>query len=110
MELRALLTQVARHGLRRGHYYEVTFRTSVPGVVVPASERAKYPEAMTIVLQHRFERLVVSPDGFGVDLWFKGVKTRVDVPFAAVTHLADPSRQDLREFSAPLSSETCDAR
>jgi hypothetical protein len=107
-EVRSTLADVARRGLRGRHYYEITFRTSFDGVIVPDAQRAKYPEDMTFVLQHQFERLNVTADRFSVDLWFKGIKSRVTVPFNAVTYFVDPSVNNRREFDPGTNARTCD--
>jgi hypothetical protein len=89
--MREALAGVAARGLRGKHHFSITFLTTASGVGLPASLVAQYPEQMTIILQHQFERLRVSEDRFEVNLWFKGVKTRVTVPFDAVTLFIDPS-------------------
>jgi hypothetical protein len=60
-------------------------------VALPSVLVVQYPQEMTIILQHQFERLRVSAEAFEVVLWFKGVPTRVTVPFNAVTLFVDPS-------------------
>ena len=55
--------------------------------------RAKYPEEMTIVLQHQFWDLVVTEDGFEVGMSFGGVAERLLVPFDAIKGFLDPSVQ-----------------
>jgi len=86
------LEHVAAHGLPGDHHFYVSFRTGHPGVVLPASLKARYPEEMTIVLQHRFWDLKVERDvpRFTVGLSFGGVATTLVVPFAAMTAFADP--------------------
>jgi hypothetical protein len=107
-EVRFTLADVARRGLRGRHYYEITFKTAFDGVIVPDAQRAKYPEDMTFVLQHQFERLNVTADRFSVNLWFKGIKSRVTVPFNAVTYFVDPSVNDRREFDVGTPARACD--
>ena len=55
--------------------------------------RTKYPEEMTIVLQHQFWDLVVGDKGFEVGLSFNGVPERLAVPFEAIKGFFDPSVQ-----------------
>ena len=52
---------------------------------------AKYPEEMTIVLQHQYRDLEVSEQAFEVGLHFGGVPERIFVPFNAVTAFGDPA-------------------
>jgi len=49
--VREALTRTAREGLRGAHHFYVSFRTDIPGVVLPEYLLDKYPEEMTIVLQ-----------------------------------------------------------
>ncbi len=53
--------------------------------------RAKYPDEMTIVIEHQFWELTVTPDEFAVTLSFNSRPERLTIPFAAITAFADPS-------------------
>jgi hypothetical protein len=92
-DMRERLAYVSRRGLEGDHHYFITFKTAATGVVLPAALLAQYPDEMNIVLQYQFERLRVTAEQFEVVLWFKGAKTRVVVPFDAVTIFIDPSVQ-----------------
>ena len=61
----------------------------------------KYPDEMTIVLQHRFWDLSVSDDGFEVKLTFDGIPERLVVPFAAINVFFDPSVRYGLQFEDP---------
>lgn len=89
--LREALTITARQGLHGAHHFYITFRTQFPDVNVPDHVRARYPEEMTIVLQHQFWGLEVTDSFFEVTLSFNRVNERLHIPFAAVTAFADPS-------------------
>jgi hypothetical protein len=86
------LEHAAKHGLPGEHHFYVTFRTDHPGVAIPGHLRARYPQEMTIVLQHKFWDLVVDRDAgtFSVGLSFGGVPAMLTVPFQALTAFADP--------------------
>jgi hypothetical protein len=86
------LEYAVQHGLPGEHHFYITFRTDQPGVVIPARLRAKYPQEMTIVLQHQFWDLTVeqNPPRFSVGLSFGGVSSTLVIPFAALTGFADP--------------------
>jgi hypothetical protein len=95
----ALRTVVARalelaasEGLPGEHHYYLTFRTDHPLTRLPGHLKAKYPQEMTIVLQHQFEGLEVDREAnlFRVRLYFGGVAANLVVPFAALTGFADP--------------------
>ena len=91
--IREALRRVAAEGWPGTHHAYVTFRTDAPGVDVPDSLRARYPDELTIVLQHQFWDLEVDDDRFAVTLSFSKVGHRLTVPFAALTAYADPSIQ-----------------
>ena len=89
------LNHVITEGLPGQHHFYITFRTGFPGVVLPARLRQKYPDEMTIVLQHQFDKLFVDEAAgvFGVSLSFGGVLSALVIPFAAVTAFVDPHVQ-----------------
>jgi uncharacterized protein len=89
--VRRVLTQVAEKGLPGSHHFYISFRSTDPGVVLPDYLRAKYPEEMTIVLQHQYWDLVIGPDSFEVTVSFNKQQERIKVPFAALSAFVDPS-------------------
>ena len=96
----ALLRATAPEGLPGSHHFYITFKTHGPGVSAPADLLAKYPDEMTIVLQHQFWDLQVEETLFQVTLKFGGQPKRLVVPYAAVTRFYDPSVQFLLQFEA----------
>ena len=86
------LTHAMTLGLPGEHHFYITFRTAYPGVAIPPRLLQKYPEEMTIVLQHQYDKLHVDEAAgfFGVSLSFGGVLSALTVPFAAVTAFVDP--------------------
>ncbi|WP_425407783.1 SspB family protein [Hyphococcus sp.] len=108
--MRDVLKLVAELGDAPGdHHFFIEFVTEAPGVSIPKHLSDQYPELMTIVLQHQFENLVVSDEHFGVTLWFKGIESRLEIPFDAVTQFADPSAQFGIRFDADAGSEPGDS-
>jgi hypothetical protein len=89
--VRRVLEDVGRTGIPGEHHFYISFRTDFPGVRVSSRLREKYPEEMTIILQHQFWDLVVGEHMFEVGLSFGGVPERLVVPFDAVTGFFDPS-------------------
>jgi hypothetical protein len=98
--VRRVLERVAEHGLPGEHHFFIGFRTAFPGVEVPRFLRDQYPEEVTIILQHQFWGLEVTPDAFSVLLTFGGSRQRLLVPFAALTAFADPSADFGLRFDA----------
>ena len=91
--VRKVLTDAARDGLAGEHHFYVSFRTEAPGVRMSQRLREKYPQDMTIVLQHQFWDLNVHEHTFEVGLSFSGVPERLLVPFDALSGFFDPSVQ-----------------
>ena len=97
---REALERVAAMGLPGNHHFYISFRTNAPGVQIPAYLRERYPEEMTIVLQHQFHGLEVTEEDFAVTLSFNRAPERLVIPFAAMTSFADPSVQFGLQFRA----------
>jgi hypothetical protein len=89
--VREALRRVAEEGWPGTHHAYITFKTAAPGVEVPDFLHTRYPDELTIVLQHQFWGLEVEDDRFSVTLSFNKVGHRIVVPFAALTSYADPS-------------------
>jgi uncharacterized protein len=89
--VRKVLSEVARTGLPGEHHFFITFATHAPGVRVSSRLLTRYPEDMTIVLQHQYWDLTVSEHAFEVGLSFNGIPERLLVPFTAVKSFVDPS-------------------
>ena len=89
--VRRVLTQVAETGLPGSHHFYISFRSNDPGVELPDYLRAKYPDEMTIVLQHQYWDLIVRDTSFEVTVSFNKQQERIKVPFAALSAFVDPS-------------------
>lgn len=91
--VRKVLVDAARVGLPGEHHFYITFRSQAPGVRISNRLKEKYPDEMTIVLQHQFWELIVGDHGFEVGLSFGGVPEKLVVPYEALTGFYDPSVQ-----------------
>ena len=89
--VRQVLSRVAEAGLPGQHHFYVSFSTRAPGVALSPRIKERYPEEMTIVLQHRFWDLLVNQERFEVKLTFDGIAEHLVVPFAAIKVFFDPS-------------------
>jgi len=96
--VRDLLAKVARDGLPGDHHFFITFKTHAPGVQLSARMKARYPDEITIVLQHQFWDLTVSDRQFEVGLSFSNIPERLFVPFTALTGFHDPSVPFMLKF------------
>jgi hypothetical protein len=91
--VKKVLADVAARGLPGDHHFFVSFDTRAEGVKISERLHAKYPEELTIVLQHQFWDLIVHDDRFEVGVSFNGIPERLTVPFAAIKGFFDPSVQ-----------------
>jgi hypothetical protein len=87
------------------HHFYITFKTRNPGVSIPKHLLERFPDEMTIVIQHRFWDLKVEDDSFTVGLSFGGVPATLHVPFAAVTQFHDPAVEFALTFHADAAEE-----
>lgn len=94
----ALRVAAGPGGIPGEHHFYITFRTQAPGVSGPPDLLGKYPEEMTIVLQHQYWDLAPGETFFKVTLKFGGQPKKLEVPYAAVTRFYDPSVQFLLQF------------
>lgn len=86
-----LLTEVAVTGLPGEHHFFITFDTTHPDVEIADWLRERYPEEMTIVMQHWFDHLEVTDEKFSVTLNFGNQPEHLVVPFEAIHTFVDPS-------------------
>ena len=101
-----VLGEVERSGGLPGeHHFYITFNTRSPGVSIPKHLMDRFPDEMTIVIQHRFWDLKVEDEGFTVGLSFGGVPATLRVPFAAVTQFHDPAVEFALTFQANAAQE-----
>jgi len=96
----ALKRAASPAGLPGAHHFYITFKTDAPGVSAPPDLLGKYPDEMTIVLQHQYKDLAPGETFFTVTLKFGGQPKRLSIPYAAVTRFYDPSVQFLLQFEA----------
>ena len=96
---------IREDGLPGAHHFYITFLTRFPGAEVDDSLRKKYPEEITIVLEHQFWDLTANDEDFEVTLKFGGVPKYLRVPYAAITRFHDPSVGFALQFEPPKEME-----
>ena len=89
--IREVLTEVAHDGLPGDHHFYITFSTMHPDAEISDGLSDRYPEEMTIVLQHEWRDLRVNEEGFSVTLSFANVPEALFVPYDAIRTFVDPS-------------------
>ncbi|WP_295708961.1 ClpXP protease specificity-enhancing factor SspB [uncultured Brevundimonas sp.] len=96
-----LLRAASPAGLPGAHHFYITFKTRAADVSVPPDILAKYPDEMTVVIQHQYEDLDVQNDRFSVKLRFGGIPRVLAMPYTAVTRFYDPSVQFMLQWDDP---------
>lgn len=86
-----VLTDVSDKGLPGAHHFFVTFDTLHPDVELADWLSDRYPGKMTIVVQHQYENLYVTDQGFGITLSFGDSPEPLYIPYDAIQTFVDPS-------------------
>jgi hypothetical protein len=86
-----LLRKIGKEGLPGEHHFFICFDTNHPGVDIADWLRERYPDEMTIVIQHWFDNLVVLDDRFSISLNFNDAPEPLVIPFDAIKTFVDPT-------------------
>ncbi len=89
--IQTVLEDVAANGLPGAHHFFITFDTRAEGVAMADWLRDRFPEEMTIVIQHWFDHLKVREDDFSITLNFGDSPEPLVIPFDAISTFVDPS-------------------
>ena len=108
--VRRVLTDAAREGLPGEHHFYISFKTRHPSVKLSSRLAEKYPDEITIVLQHQFWDLTVGEQGFEVGLSFGNHPEKLVVAYEAVTGFFDPSVQFGLQFEPQEAAEATAAK
>jgi hypothetical protein len=103
--IKRVLTDVQANGLPGSHHFFITFRTTHPDAELADWLSDRYPEEMTVVMQHWFDRLEVGDDGFGIRLNFGDAPEPLFVPYDAIKTFVDPSVEFGLRFEAAEDEE-----
>ncbi|MBV7393203.1 SspB family protein [Mameliella sediminis] len=89
--IQQVLEDVQRDGLPGEHHFFITFDTGHPDAELADWLSDRYPEEMTVVMQHWYDDLDVGDDGFAVTLNFGDAPERLYIPYDAIKTFVDPS-------------------
>jgi hypothetical protein len=103
-----VLNGVRDHGLPGEHHFFITFDTTHPEVSIANWLSDRYPEEMTVVMQHWFDDLEVDDDGFAVTLNFGDAPERLRIPYDAIQTFVDPSVEFGLRFDSHEAEEDDD--
>ena len=87
-----VLTDIQKTGQLPGaHHFFITFDTQHPDVEIADWLSDRYPGEMTIVIQHWFDGLEVTDEGFSITLNFGNAPEPLYIPYDAIKTFVDPS-------------------
>ncbi len=102
--IQEVLNDVSVRGLPGDHHFFITFDTMHPDVEIADWLSDRYPDEMTVVMQHWFDNLDVTNDGFSVTLNFGEDPEPLYIPYDAIRTFVDPSV----EFGLRFETQTRD--
>lgn len=86
-----VLCDVRDNGLPGAHHFFITFETTHPQTNIADWLSERYPSEMTVVMQHWFDNLIVTDEGFSVTLNFGDQPEDLYIPYDAIQTFVDPS-------------------
>ena len=86
-----VLKKTSINGLLGNHNYFISFKTKSEGVIVADWIKERYPEEMTIVIQHWFDNLDVNDTCFSITLNFGDNPESLTIPWDSILTFVDPS-------------------
>ncbi|WP_294607024.1 SspB family protein [Roseovarius sp.] len=89
--IQEVLTGVRDNGLPGAHHFFITFDTTHPDAKLADWLKERYPSEMTVVMQHWYDNLEVTDDGFSVTLNFGDAPETLYVPYDSIQTFVDPS-------------------
>ncbi|MBV0891720.1 hypothetical protein KTN05_07625 [Paracoccus sp. Z118] len=104
-----VLQGIADNGLPGEHHFFITFDTHDDGVEMADWLRERYPDEMTIVIQHWFENLKITDEGFSITLNFGNAPEPLVIPFDSIRTFVDPSVEFGLRFETQESDDEDEA-
>lgn len=89
--IQQVLNDIAKDGLPGLHHFFITFDTQHPDVEIADWLSDRYPGDMTVVIQHWFDNLLVTDEGFAITLNFGDNPEPLYIPYDAIVTFVDPS-------------------
>ena len=103
--IQEVLQDIADHGLPGAHHFFITFDTTHPQAKLADWLRDRYPNEMTVVVQHWYDNLDVTDDGFSVTLNFGDQPEALYIPYDAIQTFVDPSVEFGLRFETHSSAD-----
>ncbi|MEP2530450.1 ClpXP protease specificity-enhancing factor SspB [Shimia sp.] len=89
--IQEVLEDVQKNGLPGEHHFFITFDTQHPDVDIADWLADRYPGEMTVVMQHWYDNLEVTDEGFGITLNFGDSPEPLYIPYDSIKTFVDPS-------------------
>tara|TARA_B100000575_G_C23141650_1_gene664500 strand:+ start:2821 stop:3243 length:423 start_codon:yes stop_codon:yes gene_type:complete len=86
-----ILKEIKDKGLSNGNHLYITFETIYENTIIPQWLIEKYPNDMTIVIQHEFYDIEIKEKYFNITLSFDDIKTNLKISYESIISFADPS-------------------
>jgi hypothetical protein len=99
--IQEVLIGIAKDGLPGDHHFFVTFDTMHPDVEIADWLSDRYPGEMTVVIQHWFDNLLITDEGFTITLNFGDNPETLYIPYDAIKTFVDPSVEFGLRFETP---------
>jgi len=106
--IQEVLEEVAKTGLPGAHHFFITFDTTHPDAQLADWLRERYPSEMTVVMQHWFDGLDVTDEGFAITLNFGDAPEPLYIPYDAIKTFVDPSVEFGLRFETHEDEEDVD--
>ena len=106
--IQEVLEDVRDNGLPGEHHFFITFDTRHPDVNIADWLMDRYPSDMTVVMQHWFDNLEITDDGFSVTLNFGDAPEPLYIPFEAIKTFVDPSVEFGLRFESQSDEDDLD--
>ena len=101
--IKDVLLDVKANGLPGDHHFFITFDTQHEAVNIAEWLMQRYPEEMTVVMQHWYDNLDVTDDGFHITLNFGDQPEPLYIPYDAIITFVDPSVEFGLRFETHVS-------
>ncbi|WP_108484172.1 SspB family protein [Oceaniglobus ichthyenteri] len=89
--IQEVLNDISERGLPGEHHFFITFDTMHPDVEIADWLSDRYPDEMTVVVQHWYDGLEVTDEGFSITLNFGESPEPLYIPYDAIRTFVDPS-------------------
>lgn len=101
-----VLSDVAKNGLPGDHHFFITFDTQHDKAELADWLKDRFPEEMTVVIQHEYENFTVTDDGFSITLSFGDSLETLYIPYDSLKTFVDPSVEFGLRFESHTKAET----